>query len=454
MANEKNIINELVSEGDDTIPGNESLADTYDYIGQQQEQRENRSIFQLKADLRKRSRTIERLQYDIEQLRARWTGLDTEIRAREQMTSGLNEKLDNAVAELARKQQLLEERDRVITSLEAKLRDSGGESGEYAVQRQAGRLTSAEVEIRELRTQLERTETYADDIRRQLQERMSLSTEVEDTKEHLQLDLRQATGRIAKLESELEQTQSSSRALREELAAIESKHAEEIRIIRFELGEAQETVTQHELMTEQLASDLVDTRTFRQQLERTLVKSEKASQSQIERLERENRHLKGELEHYEEQLSNKNDAINCLLAELATKSQQIESVGEIEEVIQEIDDRVSDRINEPPRSDRGRMSRVLIGTIDGQELRFPLFKDRLTIGRTNQNDIQLKASYVSRRHAVVVTDQASTRVIDWGSRNGVFVNGEQITEHFLRNGDKVKVGTAEFRYEERAKRDA
>jgi predicted nucleic acid-binding Zn-ribbon protein len=283
---------------------------------------------------------------------------------------------------------------------------------------------------------------------------MSLSSEVEDTKEHLQLDLRRATGHIAKLESELEQTRSSNLTLKEDLAAIESKHAEEIRTIRFELGEAQETLTQRELMTEQLASDLVDTRTFRDQLERALVESEKASQSRIEELERENRRLEGELEHDEEQLKNKNEAINCLLTELATKSQQIEGIGEIEEVIQDIDDRMSDRIHEQPRGERGRLSRVLIGTVDGQELRFPLFKDRLTIGRTNQNDIQLKASYVSRRHAVIVTDQASTRVIDWGSRNGVFVNGERVTEHFLRNGDTVKVGTAEFRYEERAKRDA
>jgi pSer/pThr/pTyr-binding forkhead associated (FHA) protein len=81
-----------------------------------------------------------------------------------------------------------------------------------------------------------------------------------------------------------------------------------------------------------------------------------------------------------------------------------------------------------------------------------LFKNRLTIGRTSHNDIQLNMHYVSRRHAVISTDHGQTRVIDWGSKNGVFVNDEQVTERILKSGDTVSIGTAEFRYEERLKR--
>jgi pSer/pThr/pTyr-binding forkhead associated (FHA) protein len=141
------------------------------------------------------------------------------------------------------------------------------------------------------------------------------------------------------------------------------------------------------------------------------------------------------------------------LAELAKKSEQIDSIGDIEDVIQDIDNRMSERIDERTTKDKDRVTRVLIGTVDGQELRFPLFKNRLTIGRTEQNDIQLNATYVSRRHAVIVTDHDATRVIDWGSKNGVMVNSNRITEHFLKNGDTVTIGTADFRYEERPKRE-
>jgi pSer/pThr/pTyr-binding forkhead associated (FHA) protein len=96
---------------------------------------------------------------------------------------------------------------------------------------------------------------------------------------------------------------------------------------------------------------------------------------------------------------------------------------------------------------------VLVGKIGDKLLRFPLFKDRLTIGRAADNDIQLNASYISRRHAVVQTDGETTRIIDWGSKNGVYVNSARITEHFLKDGDIVSIGRAHFRYDERPKRD-
>ena len=125
----------------------------------------------------------------------------------------------------------------------------------------------------------------------------------------------------------------------------------------------------------------------------------------------------------------------------------------MEDVIQEIDDRMSERIDDRTRPPGERVTRLLVGKIDQQELRFPLFKDRLTIGRTQQNDIQLDAPYISRRHAVVATEGDATRVIDWGSKNGVYVNSRRVTEHFLKNGDIVTIGNAKFRYEERPKRD-
>ena len=93
-----------------------------------------------------------------------------------------------------------------------------------------------------------------------------------------------------------------------------------------------------------------------------------------------------------------------------------------------------------------------MGRIDGQKLRFPLFRNRLTIARTGHNDIQLKAPFVSRRHAVIITDDNGTKIVDWGSKNGVFVNHGRIKEQMLRNGDIVSIGTADFKFEERRKR--
>ena len=138
--------------------------------------------------------------------------------------------------------------------------------------------------------------------------------------------------------------------------------------------------------------------------------------------------------------------------ELANRSAKIESINEIEDAIQEIDYHESARNGDQEQFDRERVTRLLVGSNDGQELRFPLFKNRLTIGRTAHNDIQLNAQFISRRHAVIVTESSGTRIVDWGSKNGIFINDKRVAEQILKNGDIVTIGATEFRYEERPKR--
>ena len=164
--------------------------------------------------------------------------------------------------------------------------------------------------------------------------------------------------------------------------------------------------------------------------------------------------LQAQLDEANATIGNKDNAISALLNELASKSRSIESIDEIESVIQEIDGRMSERIDENATDERERHTRLLIGSVDGQDLRFPLFKDRLTVGRTANNDIQLRAQYVSRRHAVIFREKDETRIVDWQSKNGVYVNKGRITEQTLQNGDIITIGTAEFRYEERSRREA
>lgn len=459
MANDKKNINELVREDDDPTAEFEALASTQDW----NKDLDQPSVSELQSDLKSSSETINRLQFDIEQFRAKWNGLETEIKARQEITENLNREIAEISKQLQRKEKLLDKRDQSIKSLKAEIRDRNQAYSElqvrlmqleqhddkHRIESLSGRVTSADAEIRNLQAQIQRTESYADDLRRKVQ----ASSDVAERCENLDRKLADAYNTIRAMRAELIDANGSCEALRQQVDEMHSEHAEEIRLIRFELSEAEETMAQQDLVTEQLASDLVDTRTFRFELEKMLAESEENSLSRIEQLENENRKLLSELEDRDEKLATKSDAINCLLAELTKKSQQIDSIAEIEDVILEIDDRMSERIAEPSTAERDRVTRLLIGKIEGQELRFPLFKNRLTIGRTEQNDIQIKANYVSRRHAVVVTDRDVARVIDWGSKNGVLVNGKRVTEHFLNNGDIVTIGTAEFRFEERPKRD-
>jgi len=177
--------------------------------------------------------------------------------------------------------------------------------------------------------------------------------------------------------------------------------------------------------------------------------AEEQASERIDQLEREVSKLTFKAYGFEQELTAKSEAMSVLLAELAKKPERLDSVGEIEEVILGIDDRMSER-----NSSGDRVYRVLVGTVDDQVLRFPLFKNRLTIGRTRDNDIQLTAIYVSRRHAVIQTDGDATRIIDQGSKNGIQVNSAKVSEHLLCHGDALVIGEARFRYEVRKKRDS
>ncbi|MBN1610566.1 MAG: sigma 54-interacting transcriptional regulator [Polyangiaceae bacterium] len=79
---------------------------------------------------------------------------------------------------------------------------------------------------------------------------------------------------------------------------------------------------------------------------------------------------------------------------------------------------------------------------------FPLSAGRVTlstkptqmIGRGEDCDVQLQGAELSRRHALLLRDGLRWIVRDLGSKNGVHVNGDRVTEHALQGGDVVRVG--------------
>ena len=318
------------------------------------------------------------------------------------------------------------------------------------VAEQDGQLSSTRQEMHDLRNQISRTEQYADSIRIRLKNAIKASDQVLNAKQQLEASLAHALEQIAELRDQLENERLAGADLAKSNAHLKEQFERDIRQVRLELGAAQETVNDQETINEQLASELIDYRGFKHALESRLEITEKESSGKFRMLDRELKKLRQRNNELEHKIVNKDNSIAALLDELASRNRTIESIGEIEHVIHEIDGRMSERIDDKEAVDR--TTRLLIGNIDGQELRFPLFKERLTVGRTSNNDIHLKSQHISRRHAIIETRNDETRIVDWGSKNGVFVNEVRITEQELRNGDIVTIGTADFRYEERAKR--
>lgn len=80
--------------------------------------------------------------------------------------------------------------------------------------------------------------------------------------------------------------------------------------------------------------------------------------------------------------------------------------------------------------------------LDGQI--FPL-KTRTVIGRDKSCDITIPGSHLSRRHAEFMVAGHSLLLRDMDSANGSFVNGKQIKEASLKDGDIVKLDILSFR---------
>ncbi len=70
-------------------------------------------------------------------------------------------------------------------------------------------------------------------------------------------------------------------------------------------------------------------------------------------------------------------------------------------------------------------------------------KNEFLIGRGGECDLILPERQVSRRHAMIVRRDDGYFIRDLGSKNGTYVNGQQVTdERLLRDGDTIQIALA------------
>jgi pSer/pThr/pTyr-binding forkhead associated (FHA) protein len=78
----------------------------------------------------------------------------------------------------------------------------------------------------------------------------------------------------------------------------------------------------------------------------------------------------------------------------------------------------------------------------------PLKKDSFVIGRGSDCSLRAASDAISRRHCEITQTPDGPLVRDLGSRNGTFVNDERVEgDRKLANGDRLRVGPLEFRFE-------
>ena len=79
--------------------------------------------------------------------------------------------------------------------------------------------------------------------------------------------------------------------------------------------------------------------------------------------------------------------------------------------------------------------------------RFTLGEHLVSIGRRPECNIVLGDPKVSREHAEIRPQGDGYVVVDLGSTNGTLVNGVRITERVLRDGDEMRFGSTQIRFE-------
>jgi len=75
-----------------------------------------------------------------------------------------------------------------------------------------------------------------------------------------------------------------------------------------------------------------------------------------------------------------------------------------------------------------------------------LRQQRLSIGRSEENDLCINSRFVSRRHATIFRNGAETAVVDLDSKNGTYVNSRRIRVQTIADQDEISIGYHSIRF--------
>ena len=88
----------------------------------------------------------------------------------------------------------------------------------------------------------------------------------------------------------------------------------------------------------------------------------------------------------------------------------------------------------------GRPPALAVTNPSGNRSRVPIDPLPFLIGRQGENNLVLRDNRISRSHARISIDNGDYVIEDLDSRHGVFVNGQRVKRHVLKDGDRIDFG--------------
>ncbi|MFC1821189.1 adenylate/guanylate cyclase domain-containing protein, partial [Thermodesulfobacteriota bacterium] len=96
---------------------------------------------------------------------------------------------------------------------------------------------------------------------------------------------------------------------------------------------------------------------------------------------------------------------------------------------------------------------IQIQSHKGRIYDFPVLKDRITIGRSIENDLVLTDHTVSRHHVEITRTKEGFQLSDLGSYNGTIVNKFPVQSTLLKHEDQIKIGLTKLTFFIRGKEE-
>jgi pSer/pThr/pTyr-binding forkhead associated (FHA) protein len=93
-----------------------------------------------------------------------------------------------------------------------------------------------------------------------------------------------------------------------------------------------------------------------------------------------------------------------------------------------------------------KAARLLVYMDAAHPIKYPLYKDVMTIGRSESADIQIDGEFISRIHARIVCKDGDSIIEDVGSKNGFKINSEPLARGTLNHGDVIAIGKLRFTF--------
>jgi chromosome segregation ATPase len=413
------------------------------------------------------------LQQELEQRDAALAELTTLLRQKGFALTRAEKDLDQARSELVRAGQAAS-RDRA--ELERRLRDLEGEHVQVSALHDERRVAIAglEDELSESREREQHLEARVEELVAQLQARDATHAEdqarlaaaeerlLQATRESLSLEGRQEQQRLKDRIAEL---QNALHVARDELAASVAEGAGLKTGLARQVDESMElkvALAERDALNENLLERL-RSREARRRYAADLRKAPAPApglaclQRRVVELEasllaeRERRQLAEEPAAGPDEPTFAGEDRQLLLARLAELSGELarrdDRIANLQSDLKAATGQLEGAAGRPVARGESLRVRYLTRIDDREKAVHSLSRPRIAIGRTPDNDLQVRESYISRIHAYIRLGPESAVIEDAASRNGVFVNDRRVRRELLQDGDIVMLGKARFRFQ-------